>query len=154
MKRACHALGLPRATAYRRRGAKPRPARPARKSPPRSLSSAERAQVLAVLDSDRFLDQPPREVYAKLLGEGTHLCSVRTMYHLLQARGPLRTHLVQPWSGLACPKDSSETSYLPLGGARDESVAFCVACRPLLGLRVIPDGAVRPTTWLPPWKRG
>lgn len=90
MKRACHALGLPRATAYRRRVAKPRPARPARKSPPRSLSSAERAQVLAVLDSDRFLDQPPREVYAKLLGEGTHLCSVRTMYRLLRARGPLR----------------------------------------------------------------
>ena len=91
MKRACEALALPRATAYRRRAPKPpRSQRPPRRSPPRALSADERARVLALLDSERFVDQPPREVYSTLLEEGEHLCSTRTMYRLLSARGPVR----------------------------------------------------------------
>jgi transposase InsO family protein len=43
-----------------------------------------------VLDSDRFVDQPPREVYAALLSEGTFLCSWRTMYRILEERAPVR----------------------------------------------------------------
>jgi len=43
--------------------------------------------VLEVLDSERFLDQPPREVFATLLGEGQFFCSVRTMYRILRERG-------------------------------------------------------------------
>jgi len=46
--------------------------------------------VLGVLDSERFVDQPPREVYGRLLSEGTYLCSVRTMYRLLNERSPVR----------------------------------------------------------------
>jgi transposase InsO family protein len=55
----------------------------------RRLSQAERAEVLEVLDSERFIDQPPREVYASLLEEGRFLCSIRTMYRLLGERGSL-----------------------------------------------------------------
>ena len=36
-----------------------------------------------VLDSERFQDQAPREVYATLIDEGQYLCSVRTMYRIL-----------------------------------------------------------------------
>jgi transposase InsO family protein len=43
-----------------------------------------------VLDSERFIDQPPREVYGTLLTEGTFLCSIRTMYRLLAERGPVK----------------------------------------------------------------
>ena len=40
-----------------------------------------------MLDSERFIDQPPREVYASLLSEEKYLCSVSTMYRLLRERG-------------------------------------------------------------------
>jgi putative transposase len=43
--------------------------------------------VLEVLHSERFVDQPPREVYGALLAEGQYLCSVRTMYRILADRG-------------------------------------------------------------------
>jgi putative transposase len=46
--------------------------------------------VLELLDSERFIDQPPREVYATLLEEGRFLCSIRTMYRILRERGELR----------------------------------------------------------------
>jgi putative transposase len=46
--------------------------------------------VLELLDSERFIDQPPREVYATLLDEGTFVCSSRTMYRVLHERGELR----------------------------------------------------------------
>jgi len=40
--------------------------------------------VLDQLNSDRFADQSPRQVYSKLLDEGSYLCSVRTMYRILE----------------------------------------------------------------------
>ena len=39
--------------------------------------------MLDQLNSERFADQSPRQVYAKLLDEGEYLCSVRTMYRIL-----------------------------------------------------------------------
>jgi putative transposase len=46
--------------------------------------------VLAMLTSERFMDQAPREVWATLLDEGVHLCSVRTMYRLLAQTNSVR----------------------------------------------------------------
>ena len=43
-----------------------------------------------MLNSDRFADQPPREVYAMLLDEGTYLCSWRTMYRILDENQEVR----------------------------------------------------------------
>ena len=59
------------------------PARPRRPSP-RALSAEERAHIREVLDSARFADCAPREVYATLLDEGTYLCSWSTMYRILR----------------------------------------------------------------------
>lgn len=74
-------MNVSRATFYRRRdpdrGAAPRP------TPTRALSTQERQDVLDQLNSERFADQSPRQVYAKLLDEGDYLCSVRTMYRIL-----------------------------------------------------------------------
>jgi len=85
---ACDALGVSRASLYRRR----QPARPptARPTPPRALAPLERQQVLATLDSERFLDRAPAQVHATLLDEGTYLCSPRTMYRLLAAAGEVK----------------------------------------------------------------
>ncbi len=80
---ACRALGVSRATVYRRR----RPFAPAarRPRPARALTPAEQEAVLAQLHSPRFIDLAPREAYATLLDEGHYLCSPRTMYRLLEA---------------------------------------------------------------------
>lgn len=86
-KTACEALGLPRATYYRRRELR---VTSPRKSPPRALTEAEQSDVLTVLHEPRFADLSPREVYAQLLDEGRYLCSVRTMYRLLTAHGEVR----------------------------------------------------------------
>ena len=95
----CGALGLARATLYRRVG-RERAAAPV--APPasprphhRALSGAERDAVLAVLHSDRFADMAPAAVYATLLDEGRYLCSIRTMYRLLAARGEVRERRAQ-----------------------------------------------------------
>jgi putative transposase len=82
---ACRALGASPATIYRRRRPpehqppKPRP------TPPRALTEPERARVLEVLHSERFVDVSPEETYATLLDDGSYLCSTRTMYRILAA---------------------------------------------------------------------
>ncbi len=85
---ACLALGVARATYYRRK--RPRPAPKARPAPPRALTPEERAQVLDVLHAPEHVDLAPAEVYAKLLDGGTYLCSPRTMYRVLAAAGEVR----------------------------------------------------------------
>ena len=79
---ACRTLGVPRSSLYRARKAKP--ASSPRPTPPRALDSAEKAGVRAVLNSERFCDSAPREVYATLLDEGEYLCHWRTMYRILE----------------------------------------------------------------------
>lgn len=90
---SCKALGLPRATLYRRR--KPAPAQPSEGRAPRprshrALTGEERARVLGTLNSSRFADQAPAEVYGTLMDEGDYLCSIRTMYRVLEAYGQVR----------------------------------------------------------------
>lgn len=91
MNAACVAAGLSRANAYRHLKPSP-PVQGPRRRPKshRRMSDAERANILEVLDSEAYIDQPPREVYASLLSKGIYLCSVRTMYRLLKERGPVR----------------------------------------------------------------
>src|SRR5213594_2595915 len=84
----CAALGLPRATYYRRR--RPSRAAPPRRRSPRALSAGERGAVLALLHEPRFVDHAPAEVYATLLDAGQYVCSERTMYRLLAEHAEVR----------------------------------------------------------------
>ena len=86
---ACRALGVSRATFYRRQRPAPGPRQP-RKTPARALDRTEHERVLDVLASPRFLDRSPGEVVATLLDEGRYLCSERTMYRLVGAEQPVR----------------------------------------------------------------
>ncbi|WAX81680.1 IS3 family transposase [Streptomyces sp. KMM 9044] len=90
--RACAALGVSRATYYRHHRRSPAPVRPrAELRPhPRSLSAAEREEVLDVLHSEEFADMAPGEIHAVLLDRGTYLCSESTMYRLLRGHGEVR----------------------------------------------------------------
>jgi hypothetical protein len=60
VKAAYEALNLPRSRAYQ----PPKVARQEREKPAHALSDAERAEVRAVLNSERFMDKAPRQVYA------------------------------------------------------------------------------------------
>jgi putative transposase len=85
--KACAALGVSRATLYRQTEP-PAPGSLATRAPsPRRLGDEERKAVLDVLHCERFVDQPPPEVYATLLSEGVYLASIRTMYRLLAEHG-------------------------------------------------------------------
>jgi putative transposase len=46
--------------------------------------------VLETLNSERFADKAPAEIYATLLDEGRFLCSTRTMYRILADEGQVR----------------------------------------------------------------
>ena len=76
---ACRALGVPRASFYRRQRPAPGHQQP-RPTPARALRASERAHVLDVLASPRFVDRSPAEVVVTLLDEGRYLCAERTMY--------------------------------------------------------------------------
>jgi putative transposase len=78
----CAALGLARATYYRRRHPMYGPKR-RRRPPPRKLAAAERQHVLDVLHEPRFVDLAPLQVWAALLDEERYLCSPRTMHRIL-----------------------------------------------------------------------
>jgi putative transposase len=83
--RACPALAVPRSTFYRLQ--QPVPAVPSSPRPktrsPRALGDIETAKVLNLLNSERFQDDAPREMYATLLDEGIYVCHWRSMYRIL-----------------------------------------------------------------------
>ena len=81
---ACQALGVSRATFYRRQRPLPGHQQP-RPTPARALCESERARVLDVLACPRFVDRSSAEVVATLLDEGEYLCSQRTMYRVVAA---------------------------------------------------------------------
>ena len=82
VRKACETLSVSRATLYRRRRPNPAPSKPRQNH--RALSQAEEAAVLALLNSEAYVDQSPYQVYAHPLDQGKHLCSLRTMYRILQ----------------------------------------------------------------------
>jgi len=93
--RACQVLAVPRSSLYRAR--RPMPENPAppvvessRPTPPSALAPEERAQVREVLNSPRFQDLAPRQVWAQLLDEGQYRCSWRTMYRVLAVEHQVR----------------------------------------------------------------
>lgn len=88
VKRACEVLDVPRSRFYRSRQPKMEP-KP-RPTPARALSHSERFVVRDVLNSERFVDLAPRQVYARLLDEGQYLCHWSTMYRILRDHDEVR----------------------------------------------------------------
>ena len=88
VKAACAVLKVPRSRVYRAR--QPQSPSQPRPTPARALSEIERAQVRQTLNSERFAERAPRQVYAALLDEGQYLCSWRTMYRVLAAHDEVR----------------------------------------------------------------
>ncbi|NJL72749.1 MAG: IS3 family transposase [Candidatus Competibacteraceae bacterium] len=87
----CAALDVPRASLYRTMARAAHPPAPREKPVvPRALDAHERGKVLDTLHEPRFVDLAPQQVYATLLDEGKYLCSVRTMYRILDEQDEVR----------------------------------------------------------------
>lgn len=102
--RACAALGLSRATGYRRQ--QPKAVRHSvRNASHRRLSQVQRDEILSTLHSARFCDQTPAHTYHTLLGEGRFLCSIRTMQRLLAGADEARDRRpIRPMHSHAVPR--------------------------------------------------
>jgi len=85
---ACAALLVPRSSLYRARAPQAFRSRP--KISVRALSQVEKIKVREELNSERFQDRSPREVYATLIDEGRYLCSWRSMYRILDENHEVR----------------------------------------------------------------
>lgn len=86
----CNALAFSKASFYRRfQEGKVEQKGPPKKNP-RALSIEERGAILNHLNSDRFMDKAPPQVYHDLLDEGIFLCSIRTMYRILEENDLVR----------------------------------------------------------------
>ena len=91
IQQACAALAVPRASFYRwQNPAQDDREKRQRAAPPLALSCEEEKAVLEILHADRFIDQAPLEIYNTLLDEGNYLCSVRTMYRILEKHGEVK----------------------------------------------------------------
>lgn len=91
VKSSCDALAVPRASFYRWRDRDKHSTKDnCRPVPPLSLTGNEREEVLDILHEDRFADRAPQEVYAALLDGGIYMCSVRTMYRILEENQEVR----------------------------------------------------------------
>jgi len=81
---ACKSLGFPRSSLYRTRQPRPKREKRPRPASPRALSQTEKETVGNVLNSERFQDRAPHQVYGTLLDEGVYYCSISTMYRILR----------------------------------------------------------------------
>lgn len=85
---AASLTGLVRSTAIRRDKAATAPTPPVpmgqAPEPVNKLTACERRRILDTLNSSRFVDSAPLQIYAQLLDEGTYLCPVSTMYRVLR----------------------------------------------------------------------
>lgn len=85
---ACKAFGIARSTYYYR--AKPKAksnSSDTRRTPDFAYSINEKREILTVMNSERYMDKNPYEIYASQLDAGNFLCSVRTMYRILNENG-------------------------------------------------------------------
>ncbi len=67
----------------------------AEETPQEQASVVKRAEIRAILNSDRFLDLPPRQIWATLLDEGNYVCHWRTMYRILHEYQEIRERINQ-----------------------------------------------------------
>jgi len=83
-KAACNAFSLSRSSYYYKNGSSSSSTVSKHKLPDFSLSKEERDEILMLMNSNTYMDKTPYEIYASQLDKGNYLCSVRTMYRILE----------------------------------------------------------------------
>jgi putative transposase len=87
---ACRLSGRSKATHYRALAGPIHGPRAPRATPSNALGDEERAEIIAVLRSERYADLAVAQVWAMLLDDGTYLASQSTMHRLLRELGESR----------------------------------------------------------------
>jgi transposase InsO family protein len=88
--RACAVVGLSVRTVERWRGAHPQDARHGpRATPANALSTTERADVLALVNSPAYRDASPHQIVPQLADAGVYVASESTIYRLLREASQL-----------------------------------------------------------------
>jgi transposase InsO family protein len=140
--------GVARSSADREQ-ARPTRGRAVRRAPANALTGAERAGLLAVLDSPQFVDAAPAQVYAVLLDQRVYLGSISSMYRILRsqqqvrerrrlARHPARTRpeLVADGPGQVYSWDITKLKGPAKGVYYDAYVMIDIYSRYIVGVRV------------------
>ena len=97
----CSALDFSRSSLYRLRKAPTRAVKQPRRSS-RALTVEEKEAVRQVLNSERFCDLAPRQVYGTLLDEGEYLCSISSMYRIMSENAEVKERRRQRVGGPRC----------------------------------------------------
>lgn len=79
----CEVLGIAQSTYYRWSSVKPESSI-IKKPSPRKLSKEEENEILSIVNSERFCDMAPGEIFYTLLDQGLYYCSERTIYRILE----------------------------------------------------------------------
>lgn len=83
-KKACYGFAIPRSSYYYWKNPTSKPILcKERKLPDFTYTPTERKEILNVMNSDIHMNRTPYEIYASQLDAGEYLCSVRTMYRIL-----------------------------------------------------------------------
>jgi putative transposase len=85
VKAACKGFGVSRSSYYYWKKGTPKMSisRPKR-TPDFTYSEQERKDILTVMNSEIYMDDTPYEIFASQLDKGNYLCSIRTMYRILE----------------------------------------------------------------------
>lgn len=87
-KSACNGLNVARSTYYR--AMQPTKKKKKSKDHPLALRIEEKQKVLDILHSPCFIDKTPYETYASLLDQNQYLCSISTMYRILNEQNEVK----------------------------------------------------------------
>ena len=152
-RKAAALTGMARSTMDRRTAAKTRPTPETRPAitPANALSPDERKEMVAVLNSDEFVDTAPAAIYATLLARGQYVGSISTMYRVLaehgqvaerrrQARHPCRARpeLVATGPGQVYSWDITKLKGPTKGVYYDAYVMVDVYSRYIVGIKTHP----------------
>ena len=91
----CESLGVSRATYYRSIHKRPQKA-VTRRTHPRRIPDAQRAEIRSILNSERFCDMSPAAIYTTMLDEGIYLPSERSLYRILSESNQNRPRHQRP----------------------------------------------------------
>ena len=84
---ACELVGRPRVSHYRHTRPPVQGPRPPRAPGPQTLTEAERAAVLQVINTPGYSDLPVGQVWARELDEGRYWGSMSSMYRIARVAG-------------------------------------------------------------------
>lgn len=85
INKICAEIGIPKSSYYYWKGkAKQDKKVKSNYTPTWSLSLEEKEMILSIMNSESYYDKSPAHIYYSWLDSGAYLCSIRTMYRILE----------------------------------------------------------------------